>query len=531
MIVGTRELTNRIDEYAYKKLGIPLILLMENAGISFVKEIIKENEDKYLVIVGSGNNGGDGYVIARHLYLLNKEVTVYILDKNNMSEESNINYNIVKKLNISIIEPNHMIDDNILIEDFEYLLSKHNIIIDGIFGVGLDRNIDGFISKIINKINLKKDINVYSIDIPSGIYANTGNIANIAIKANKTISFVTYKKGFLNYNNKEYYGEIKIVDIGIKKEDIKKLANEIIIGREFIIKNKITRKEDTNKGDLGSALIIAGSEEFPGAAILTAEACVRSGAGYTKLLSRSNAIKESMAIKVPEIIYLDNSLFHEDITDYTDILFDIDITHTKYFNEQELKELDKIYKKIDAIGIGPGLKNDSVTLGLLRRALLNNFVVIDADALNVLEENIDLLNDLKHTAVLTPHPVEFSRISGYDIKEIIDNPSKCSKEFAKKYNIVLLLKGKDTIITDGDNIYHVLTGNNSMSNAGMGDTLTGIITSLIAQKYSPLNASIIASYLHGYIGDNLREDQYIVNASHIIDNIPKYLNELFTKEN
>lgn len=500
MLIGDNQTTKKIDNYAINELQIPSIVLMENASISFLKNINLEL-DKYLIICGKGNNGGDGYAIARQLYSLGKNVKIFCIDNKNMSRDCEINYNICKKLGLKIYYISNVLSN---------LLLETDCIIDSIFGTGLNSQIEGEYYEIIEKINkYSKDKIVYSVDIPSGINGDNGEILGIAVKSNKTITFMTYKKGFFNNKNREYFGEIVVENIGLNEKDFT-FVNDFYINKEYIKSLHKKREIDTHKGDFGKVLIFSGSEGFNGASVIVTNSCVRTGAGLVTLLSYDDVLK---TVRQNLLEAMTISLSNE----YVD-------------------EIDKLAKNCDVIAIGCGIGKSFTSLKVMKKLLSytkNNKneeikFVIDADGLNLIAENKELLEKIKGRAILTPHLVEFSRISGYSTDEILENKFEIVKKYAKDNEIILLLKGNNTIITDGENLFVNSTGNPSMANGGMGDSLTGIITALAGQKYSLLESANIGAYLHGYIADKLSQNQYIVNASHIIENISISLKEIFS---
>lgn len=507
MLIGNNETTKLIDNYAINNLGIPSIVLMENAAISFMKHIDMSVKN-YLVICGKGNNGGDGYAIARHLHSAGKNVNIFSLGNENLSKDCQVNYDICKNLNMKIFSD---------IKKLDSLLLECDAIIEGIFGTGLNSNIEGIYKTVIEKINdYSHNRTVYSIDIPSGVDGNSGEVLGTAVKADKTVSFVTYKKAFLNIANKEFFGEIFIEDIGFNTKNVCNLVNEYYLTEELIKEKIIGRKEDAHKGDFGKVLIFAGSREFSGAAAIVSEACVRAGAGLVTLMTYNNTFSGNISSS-PESMIL----------------------------EIENKNIENSFKKIedmainsDIITIGPGIGKSENSLQIMKKLLQYKKntkgetikLVIDADGLNLLSENPELFKEIENRAILTPHTMEFSRLSGFSLEEISEDKrksfNKC-KKFAIEHGIILLLKGKNTLVTDGTKVYINSTGNSHMANGGMGDGLTGIISSLAGQHYSLLESAKIGAFLHGYIGDALFKEQYIINISHIVENIPKYMKKIF----
>ena len=508
MLIGSNKTTRLIDRYAIDNLKIPSIVLMENAAIDFVSEIDDEL-DNFLIVCGKGNNGGDGYVIARQLWSKGKKVKIFGVSFENLSCDCEINYNICKNIGIE------MSND---IEKLKIWILQSECVIEGIFGTGLNSEVKGIYQKIIEIVNkYSNQKKVFSIDIPSGISGDNGEIMGTCIKADKTISFVTYKKAFLNMKNAKYFGEIAIKNIGLNQNFLKSLVNEYYLVKTDMKSWHKTRNITSHKGDFGKVLIYAGSKEFSGASVLTSNSCVRAGAGLVTLLTAENILKNNILSEVM-LLNINNS----------ETTSDIDF-------ENELKKIENNILNSDVIAIGPGIGKTKKSLMILEKLLSykkndkNKTInlVLDADALNLISENPKLFEKIENRAIFTPHIVEFSRLSGLSPEEILLDKFTKAKEFAKKYKIVLLLKGKNTIITDGNKLFVNSTGNSYMANGGMGDCLTGIITSFVAQNYSLIESACIGAFLHGYIGDELTKAQYIVNASDIIENISKYMKEIF----
>ena len=503
MLLGGNETTKKIDSFAINELKIPSIVLMENAAISFVKHI-DENENNFLIICGKGNNGGDGYAIARQLFSKGKNVKIFCISNENMSNDCMINYKICKNMGIKIFYE---------IEELDKLLLDCNVVIEGIFGTGLNSEIKGIYRKIIEKINTASNNKaIYSIDIPSGINGDTGEIMGISVKADITISFVTYKKGFLNSKIKDYLGKVIIENIGLNETSINHFVKEYYLIPDMIKSFRIKRNEDSHKGDFGKVLIFAGSSGFYGAGNIVAKSCVRTGAGLTTVITDKNNF--SLNVFVPEAMS-----------------FPINFDNIN----ENLEKLENEISNCDVIAIGPGIGKSQQAFSIFEKLISiekNNKgntikLVLDADALNLLAENRELFEKIRNRSVLTPHLVEFSRLIGFSPEVINKNKFEIAKEFSKKYGIILLLKGKNTIITNGEELFANSTGNSHMANGGMGDCLTGIICSLAGQKYDLMKSANIGAYLHGKIADELVRRQYTVNATDVIDNISKYMNEIF----
>ena len=488
--IGDNKTTGEIDSYSANMLNIPGLILMENAAKNFTGSI-DTAFDNFLIICGRGNNGGDGYAVARQLLSLNKQVRIFSCETSGMSPDCQVNYDICKNLEIPVEND---------ISELHGLLISADIVIDAVFGTGLNKAPMAPYDEIIRLIN-QYGRYVISVDIPSGINGTTGEAAGFHVRADETVSFVTYKQGFLNYNIFESLGKIKIVNIGIPEYIIKKFSNMILMDKKYINSLLIPRLKYSHKGNFGHTLVIAGSPGFTGAAVISSGAAVKSGSGLVTL-AVSDECLSAVSSCIPEVMTADLG------------------------NKDRLSEL---LKKADSVAFGPGLGNTNRTLELLRFVLEKSTapVVIDADGINVLAKDISLLHKLKNRCILTPHLGEFSRISELSIEEISKDRIKAAKDFAEKHSVVILLKGYNTIITDGSEVYVNTTGNSSMANGGMGDTLTGITASLISQKYSVFDSGKIGSFLHGYIGEKLSKKAFIVTAEDIITNISFYLKQLF----
>jgi len=282
-------------------------------------------------------------------------------------------------------------------------------------------------------------------------------------------------------------------------------SNKEIKVDENIVKNLLkVRDNEAYKGDFGQVLVIAGSRGYSGAAFLAAQAAVRSGAGLVTLCTPKE-LQDIMSIKLTEAM----TITYED----TD-------------------KINNIVAKSDVIAIGPGMGNSRLTYNILSETILKSDcpLVIDADGLNVLQGNLDILQCKNNKIILTPHYGEMARLTGLSIEEIKEDKVKIAKDFARSNEVILLLKGYRTIVTDGDDVFINTTGNSAMASGGMGDTLTGVIASFIAQGYEPLEATYLAAYIHGYCGDKLAENMFCVNATHIIQELPFIIKDLLNIE-
>jgi len=496
MKIATAEIMRSIDRYCIDILGIPGIVLMENAALKVMKNI-RSNIKNFVIVCSSGNNGGDGFAVARHLLNRGNYVEIFSLgSEKNMSADALVNLNIIRNMGVEIIKVNNNEDLEVLRESIIHCETT----IDAIFGTGLSREVEGIYSLAITIINENSKY-ILSIDVPSGFECDSGKVLGNCIKSDKTVTFELFKKGFLGYETDSFTGEVVIEKIGIPRSVVDKFhENEYIMDIDFIKKLIKKRNKYSHKGDYGRTLILAGSLGFTGAAYISTQAAVRSGAGLVTLCCDSS-IQNILSGKLVEAMTV---------------------------STDDEKRLDSLITKSNCIAIGPGLGNNNGTLMLLEKILLNSEcpVVIDSDGLNVLEGNLEMLKNKKCQIVLTPHMGEMARISGFSIDEINENKIDIAKEFAKKYNVILLLKGFNTIITDGKTLQINPTGSSAMASGGMGDCLTGIIASFISQGYDILTATCVGAYVHGYCGDKLSKKMFCVNANHILEALPSIIKEI-----
>jgi len=460
-----------MDRQTIESYGLPGRVLMENAGLGATRIILRQFKGlinkKVGIVAGRGNNGGDGFVMARYLSQKGVSVTVYLLaEKTVVKGDAAENLNILAPLDIPVIE---MPDQKSFSKHKTSMLHK-DIWIDAILGTGLKSDVKGYFRKIIEFINsLKKP--VFAVDIPSGLNADTGQPCGICIQAHTTATFAFAKTGHLIFPGATYTGNLEIVDIGIP--------------------NYIKRSPEAHKGNAGHLLIIAGSTGKTGAAAMTAISAMRSGAGLVTLgIPKSlNPVLESQVLEVmtcplPEA--------------------EGDILDESSFN----KIMDLIAGK-KCLAVGPGLGTASGTKNLVIRIIqeCDLPIVIDADGLNSLIDNINILKNLKHPVILTPHPGEMSRLIGRPVSFIQNDRINCARNFAKKFKVHVVLKGARTVIAHPDEkVFINPTGNPGMASGGMGDVLTGIIAGFVAQGYSPESATHAGVYLHGAAADTLQKN-------------------------
>ena len=465
-----------LDAYTIEHEPIDSIELVERAANAFVSEFSRRftsRHNRIYVFAGQGNNGADALAIARLLIEKGYYVFTYLINPTRtLSPECEINRDRFKiEGNRPLIE----IDKSFVPPKLE----SQDIVIDGIFGTGLNRPLEGGFAKIVDYIN-HSESTVVSIDIPSGLFGddNKNNNPHYIIQADLTLSFEFPKLSFLMPENAIFVGEWKELSIGIHPDAILTMKTSYgLITDDDIASLLKTRDRFAYKGDFGHALLIAGSKGKMGAAVLAAKGCMRSGAGLltVHLPGRGEMV---MQTALPEA------------------MVDID-SNADYITE--LRDISKY----DAIGIGPGIGTMDDTMELLKKLLemvSTKPLVIDADALNIIAENSELLHHLPEGTILTPHPGEFDRLTG--ISDNAYERMQKARTLAAEQKICIILKGAYTAVcTPTGKVFFNTSGNPGMATAGSGDVLTGIILGLLSQGYRPEEASVIGVYLHGIAGN------------------------------
>jgi len=484
------------DAYTIQHEPIASIDLMERAAQAFTEWFTNkfENTKNIYIVCGTGNNGGDGMAVGRMLYEKEYQIAACVVGTGSGSEDFQINKGkLSRDIEIPVIEKESDIPD----------FNGYEIIIDAIFGSGLARSPSGIYALVINTINHSPGIRV-SIDIASGLFCDSSSNTNISIQAAYTVSFQLPKMAFLMAENDESVGSWEVVDIGLDKGFLKREVTPFhYLTKSFFDPFLFPRKKHAHKGDFGKGLLITGSYGKMGASVLCARAYMRSGAGLLTVLAPKCGY-HIIQTTVPEAMVVTNG---------NDIIND------------DLPPLDDY----DIIGIGPGIGVGKSTINAVKRILelTDNPVVIDADGLNIISKNRQLLKLIPPQSILTPHPKEFERLTG----EANDNFDTIKKliEFAKRLKCYVILKGAHTAISTPDGkVYFNSTGNPGMATGGSGDVLTGVITSLIAQHQSSFHAAILGVFVHGLSGDItadfLGQDGMI--ASDIVDHLPDALNSI-----
>lgn len=471
-----------IDKKAVEVCGIPSIVLMENAAIACVNHLtqLDLNRKKTAVFCGKGNNGGDGLAIARHLINLGIDTSVFLVCGDDFSGDALINYKILLNMGADISE----ITD---INSLKYIIMSHDVIVDAIFGTGIKGEITGICAYVIDSINRFSKF-TFSVDIPSGVNADNGRVENIAVNADMTVTFGAYKTGMLSFPGSDYCGKIILENISIPKRITENISINII-DTETAASRFPKRTNDSHKGDYGKLLIIGASKGLTGAAAMSAEAALKCGTGL-------------ITLGVPKSV---NDILEAKLTEpMTAPLSDTD----GIINISSLPKIFELTEHCNALLFGPGLGRADDIKTILRKILKISKIpiIIDADGLFALSQDMDMLSDCSCSLIFTPHEMEFSRISGYSLEEIKKDRIGTSKKFATEFGVTLVLKGAKTIVTFPDGTQYInITGNNGMATGGSGDVLAGMIGAFAARGCTEYDSALLGVYYHSLAGDKAAE--------------------------
>lgn len=507
-----------MDHATINDFGIPGIVLMENAGrgsVEFIMERYNNLESKKVaVIAGRGNNGGDGFVIARYLLDKGIDVSVFLLSEAaKVSGDAKVNLDLFKKLCKA-----HGQDRVTQIVDAETLnqnrtrIFHHDLFVDAVLGTGLNSDVRGFFKDAVELMNASPSP-VFSVDIPSGLNSDTGHPMGIAVRADATATFAFAKRGHVIYPGNTYSGELRIVDIGIPKH----MAEQEGLTLKVLEKNDIAarftpRGFNAHKGSFGHLLVVAGSTGKTGAAALCSNAAMRCGTGLVTLgIAKSlnkriePMVVEPMTVPLPE-------------------------KDKGFLSENSIDDIMTLLEGKQALALGPGIGTQKSTVKLVKKLVEKSPVpmVIDADGLNCIADDPDVLLKKKAPAVLTPHPGEMSRLSGAAVSDIQEDRLGSACRFAERYNSILVLKGAQSIIALPDGRAFVCpTGNPGMASGGMGDVLTGMISGFCTQGFPPEDAAVCGVYIHGLCADILAEEKGAFGflASDLVSALPETIHK------
>jgi ADP-dependent NAD(P)H-hydrate dehydratase / NAD(P)H-hydrate epimerase len=497
MKVVTGETMQRLDRRAIEEFGVMGLSLMENAGRGCVEKIIAEFGSgpgrRAVIVAGKGNNGGDGYVIARLLREHGWQVVTFVLaQREEIGGDARENLELLRDMSVVFCPGQGALSR------YGAALRESSLIVDALLGTGLKNEVRGIYEEAIGLIN-GAGRPVFAVDIPSGIDAATGRVLGCAVKAELTVTFALAKCGHILYPGAEYCGRLEIVEIGIPAE-IAAAAE----GYEFFDEaaaRLLLRKRcrSAHKGNFGHCLIIAGSTGKSGAAAMAANSAVRSGAGLVTLAVPAS-LNPILEVKTTEAMTL--PLPDEGVG---------------YLGGCAEAGIAGALAGKDVLALGPGLSWRPETAELVRKLVTETELplVVDADGLNALSDDPEVLLRKKSAIViLTPHPGEMARLAGLLTAAVESDRIGVAREFARKYRLYLILKGAQTVIAAPDGAIAINgSGNPGMASGGMGDVLTGVLTALVAQGYDPFAACRLGVFIHGYAADLVAVDRGEIGMS------------------
>jgi hydroxyethylthiazole kinase-like uncharacterized protein yjeF len=511
--IVTADEMRKIDRNAIEVVGIPGVVLMENAGRAVadtVKNLLEHvASPRVCIFAGKGNNGGDGFVVARHLANSQFRVKTFLLGEiGQIQGDAKINLDILMGMGMEVEELNA---DGL--PTARVAMSMSDLVIDAVFGTGFKGEVEGYVSHVIDTVN-ESGRPVVAVDVPSGLDSTTGRVSSSCVKATHTVTFGLPKVGLLLYPGAAYAGELVVADIGLPRSLLVDDGLKLNLSTADKISNWIpVRDQDSHKGTFGKALVIAGSPNMSGAAALTGTAALKAGAGLVTL---------GVPISLHSVM---NSKLTEVMTR------GLPETESGSISLQAQPLLDGVTRGADALAIGPGLSTHSETAQLVRNMVMTTSVptVVDADGINAIAQDPGTLKAAKAPIVLTPHPGEMARLTGLPIQEVERDRLNIALRAASQWGKIVVLKGARTVIADPSGIAYVnSTGNPGMATAGSGDVLTGIIVGLLAQGMRPLEAAVLGVYVHGLAGDlaSLRYGEMGVTAMDILGSVPDALRRL-----
>lgn len=463
--VLTNENMRKLDRYMIEHIGIPGVVLMENAAMAVADSVINcGKEGLCAILIGPGNNGGDGLALLRILLAKGRPaVGILLCDPERLTGDAHLNYSSAKQLELPMTTDLSSMDDA-------------EVIVDAVFGTGLCRELSGI---QLSAIRYANKMNAYriAVDIPSGINGDTGKVMGDCFDADETVAVFAIKRGLLLTERLESVGRITVARIGLADESMHQLlTNEQLIDEAFVKSLLPERKRVSNKGSFGRTLVIAGSRNMPGAAVMCTRAAMRAGSGLTKAFVPTE-ITGAFAATLEAMVIPDDGN----------------------------SDIGELLNWSTAAVIGCGIGNDEAKYSKLRSVLLSGKpAVIDADALNTMDDGLKTLLNGNH--ILTPHPGEMSRLTGEQISAILADPVSTALNFAKKHSCTVLMKNAVSVIASPDGrIRYNTAGNPGLAKGGSGDVLAGIVAAQLANGLAPFDAASVGAFLLGSSADKALE--------------------------
>ncbi len=515
MYIGGQKDLQALDRYTMEELGLPGVVLMENAGAAVVSDLqidYPEKTTKFVILAGSGNNGGDGFVIARRLSDFGYHVRLCLLvERERLKGDARVHFDVYCRRGLPLFELAKSSINKLRTE-----IAHADVIVDAMLGTGVRGGIREPFASTIDYVN-KLGIPVLAVDIPSGVNADTGEVEDKAIKATKTITFVIPKKGFFLQDGPRYIGEWKVANISVSLEAAYWLQLQLpkLITAVDVKKAIPRRSPSGHKGTFGHGLVIGGSQNYVGAPLYTAKAAFRTGLGLVTL-ALPQSVYQAAAIQTPESLFL--PLKEEN----------------GHIASDELAAVD--WNRYKAITIGPGMGRFEGGERLLQTVFTranSKPLIIDADALYFLRTQMGLISMYKGPVILTPHPGEMALLLNTTVKEVEENRLEIAQQFASTHGVFLLLKGHRTIIATPDGgLFVNPLGNDTLGKGGSGDVLAGAILSFLVQGASPQAAMVAATFLHAKAGEERGKkiSNYSVTPNDVIEELRYLMKEMEDEE-
>jgi len=514
-LVTAREM-QQMDQMTIQEIGIPGRILMENAGAGafrFMSRVFPDVMDRTVaVIAGRGNNGGDGFVIARHLFQQEVSVKVFLLSTvDRVQGDARANLDLLFALGIPVVE----VPDANTLRKQKAAMRRYDIVVDAIFGTGLNSDVRGHYRDAIQFIN-SLDRPVLSVDIPSGLNADNGQICGLSIQAAATATFAFPKIGHSVYPGAGLTGELDIIDIGVPRQVVDRIKpRQFLLRKEMLAGILQNRDPNTHKGKTGHLLVVAGSPGKSGAAAMTATTAMRVGAGLVTL-------------GVPEGLH---AVIEPQVTEV--MTYALPQTTDGMLDDNGLDALLELAAGKRCMVVGPGIGTAEETKTLLGGLLASNKLpmVIDADGLNILSDRMARFKPQPYPLILTPHPGEMGRLCGVSAAEIQRNRIEHARSLATRLEAHVVLKGAHTVMAHPDgSVYVNPSGNSGMASGGMGDVLTGAIAGFITQGYGPKDAIHLGVFLHGAAADYLCQHKgpFGYLATEVMTRLPDQIRNLLS---
>ncbi|WP_319524973.1 NAD(P)H-hydrate dehydratase [uncultured Desulfosarcina sp.] len=514
MYLVTADEMRRMDRTTIESFGVPGRVLMENAGRGatafFLKSIYGQSTGPVGIAAGRGNNGGDGFVMARYLFQKGIPATVFLFSpKDRIQGDAAANLKLLDAMGVPVIE----IVDEAAFESQKSPMAHQHFWIDAILGTGLSSDVRGYFKTVIDFVNdLKRP--VFSVDIPSGLNADTGQVCGVCIRADATATFGFAKVGHLTYPGRSYTGKLKVIEIGIPPHVAEAIGCRQHLITADVLNNAFPPRQPTaHKGHAGHVLILAGSPGKSGAAAMAANAAMRAGAGLVTLgIPESlNPVLETMVIE-PMTVGLPE-------------------TEQGALDESAFEKVRSLVEDKRCLAVGPGIGTAASTGRLLARLIEESPIpmVIDADGLNLIAADPAVLSRSNAPMVLTPHPGEMARLCDLSTAQVQEDRIGHARDFAQKHGVHLVLKGAATVVARPDGtVFLNATGNPGMAAGGMGDVLTGLLAGLIGQGLDISLAARAAVYLHGLAADRLQSQKAPMGylATEVMDTLPEAIKAL-----